>query len=165
MWLLFALVILPFVEIALFIQVGQWIGLWPTLALIILSCAAGFVVVRRAGQSSLAELRRAGRDMSDPTRPIAHGALVLLAGVLLLIPGFLTDIAGLLLLIPPLRNAILGALGRRVQVTTFRAGPLGDPRRPFEPPQREPHRPGVIIDGDFEELDPQDRPPSGWTRP
>lgn len=165
MWLIFALLILPFVEIAVFIQVGQWIGLWPTLALIILSTAAGFAIVRRAGQSSLAELRRAGQSLSDPARPIAHGALILMGGLLLIVPGFLTDILGLLLLIPPLRNAILGALGRRVQVTTFRTGPLGDPRQPFEPPVREPHRPGVIIDGDYEELEPGQRPPSGWTRP
>lgn len=165
MWLLFALVILPFVEIALFIQVGGWIGLWPTLGLVILSAAVGLALMRRQGQSALAELRRTGQTLGDPTRPIAHGALILLAGFLLLIPGFLTDAAGLLILIPPLRDLLLRAVGRQVQVTTFGASPLGDPRRPFEPPVREPHRPGIIIDGEYEELDPKDRPPSGWTRP
>lgn len=165
MWLLFALVILPFVEIALFIQVGQWIGLWPTLGLIILASLAGITVMRRQGRNALAELQRAGRDLKDPTRPVAHGALILLGGFLLFIPGFFTDVLGILLLVPPLRRGLLAAIGRRVQVTTFRTGPLGDPRRPFEPPVREPHRPDVIIDGDFEELDPKDRPPSGWTRP
>lgn len=165
MWFLFALAILPFVEIALFIQVGHWIGLWPTLALVILSGVVGLSVMRRQGQSALADLQKAGRDFGDPTRPIAHGALILLAGFLLLIPGFLTDVLGLLLLIPPLRTGLLSLVGRGVQVTTFRSGPLGDPRRPFEPPVREPHRPSVIIDGDFEELEPKDRPPSGWTRP
>ncbi|MCB2116594.1 MAG: FxsA family protein [Rhodobacteraceae bacterium] len=157
MWLLIAFIAVPLIEIGLFIQVGGLIGLWPTLGIVLLTAIAGTWLVRMQGAQALAQLRGSLNDLSDPTEPIAHGALILLAGALLLTPGFFTDACGILLLIPPVRSAVLAYLARRVRVERFTVG--GGYRR-------DPHRPDVI-DGEFYEMPEDDgrpRPPSGWTR-
>ncbi|PPB82684.1 UPF0716 protein FxsA [Albidovulum inexpectatum] len=148
MWLLVAFIAVPLIEIALFIKVGGFIGLWPTLAIVLLTAIAGSILVRMQGRIALAELRRSLNELDDPTRPIAHGALILLAGALLLTPGFFTDAVGLALLIPAVRTAVLRYLARHVQVESFTLGG-GAARDPF----RHPGGPDVI-DGDFTEIDP-----------
>ena len=110
MWLLVAFIAVPLIEIGLFIQVGGLIGLWPTLAIVLLTAIAGSWLVRMQGALALAELRGSLNELRDPTEPIAHGALILLAGALLLTPGFFTDTMGILLLIPPVRSAVLRAI-------------------------------------------------------
>ncbi|MEZ5777076.1 MAG: FxsA family protein [Paracoccaceae bacterium] len=157
MWLLIAFIAVPMIEIALFIKVGGLIGLWPTLGIVIATAVVGSVLVRMQGALALAQLRGSLQELRDPTEPIAHGALILLAGALLLTPGFFTDAVGLSLLFPPVRAALLRYIASKVRVERFTVGP--DPRR-------EPHRPNVI-DGEFVEIDPDDdKPtrPSGWTR-
>lgn len=162
--LLFALfVILPLIEIALFIQVGGAIGLIPTLLIVVATAVAGTWLMRRQGAMALADLQRSFTEFRDPTRPLAHGALILLAGALLVSPGFFTDTLGLLLLIPPVRDLLLRRMARRVRVVS--SG--------FARP--EPHRygGGQVIDGDYVDeswtAPPADgapgRRPSGWTRP
>jgi UPF0716 protein FxsA len=110
------------------------------------------------GALALADLRASFHELRDPTLPIAHGAMILLAGALLITPGFFTDSVGLLLLVPAVRTAVIRLVSRRISVQRFEFGP---------PPRREPHRPEVI-DGDFVELDtpsvPPRKGPSGWTR-
>jgi UPF0716 protein FxsA len=156
MWLLLAFVAVPMIEIALFIQVGGFIGLWWTLAIVLATAVAGSLLVRMQGALALAQLRGSLQELRDPTEPIAHGALILFAGALLLTPGFFTDTVGLLLLVPAVRSSVLRFLASRVRVERFTVG---------MPPRREQHRPDVI-DGDFVEIDPDNdpRPPSGWTR-
>ncbi|MCB2127760.1 MAG: FxsA family protein [Rhodobacteraceae bacterium] len=158
MWLFALFVMVPMIEIALFIKVGGLIGLWPTLGIVIVTAIAGSYLVRVQGLAVLGRLRETLQDMSDPSEPIAHGALILVSGVLLLTPGFFTDTVGLLLLVPGLRAALIRRIAARVTVDRFGA----------EPPRgrREPHRPDVI-DGDFIEIDPDGPAPggnSGWTR-
>lgn len=157
MWLLLAFIAVPMIEIALFIQVGGVIGLWWTLAIVLATAVAGSLLVRMQGALALAQLRGSLRELRDPTEPLAHGALILLAGALLLTPGFFTDTMGILLLIPPVRSAVLRYLSRRIRVERFSVGDV--------PRSREPHRPDVI-DGEFVEIDRDGgpRPPSGWTR-
>ena len=157
MWLLIAFIAVPLIEIGLFIQVGGLIGLWPTLGIVLLTAVAGTWLVRMQGALALAQLRGSLSELRDPTEPIAHGALILLAGALLLTPGFFTDACGILLLIPPVRAAVLRYLAKRVRVERFTVG---------QGVRREPHRPDVI-DGEFYEVSEDDgrpRPPSGWTR-
>lgn len=158
MWLFFVFVAIPIIEIALFIKVGGAIGLGWTLAIVLSTAIAGSWLVRMQGAMALADLRGSMRDLRDPTEPIAHGAMILLAGALLITPGFFTDTMGLLLLVPAVRAALLGYLSRRIAVARFEFG---------APPRRDPHRPDVI-DGEFIELDeqaaPPRNPPSGWTR-
>ncbi|MFN6951748.1 MAG: FxsA family protein [Albidovulum sp.] len=157
MGLLVAFIAIPLIEIGLFIKVGGLIGLWPTLGIVLLTAIAGSWLVRAQGALALAELRRALNDLRDPTEPIAQGALILLAGALLLTPGFFTDAMGLLLLIPAVRSAVLCHLAARVRVERFSLGGI--------PPRRDPWRPEVI-DGECHEIKTDDRPrgPSGWTR-
>lgn len=157
MWLLLAFIAIPLIEIGLFIKVGGIIGLWPTLGIVLLTAIAGSWLVRKQGSRALAELRGSLNELRDPTEPIAHGALILLAGALLLTPGFFTDSMGILLLIPAVRSAVLRHLASRVRVERFSVGGM--------PPRREPWRPDVI-DGEFHEVGPDAPPrrPSGWTR-
>lgn len=165
MWIFLAFLAVPMIEIALFIRVGGLIGLWPTLAIVVLTAILGTALVRSQGARAMADLRRSMAELGDPTAPLAHGAMILFAGALLLTPGFFTDACGLLLLIPPVRDAVLRWLSKRVQVASFSIGGTtqGFDARDFG---RRDTGPGVI-DGDFHEIDPTNQPPrgpSGWTR-
>ena len=159
MWLFVPFVLVPLIEIALFIQVGGWIGLWPTLAIVVITAIVGTALVRRQGVRAINELRGSINHLRDPTEPLAHGAMILIAGALLLTPGFFTDAVGFALLAPPLRRGAYRWLRSRVRVERFEYG-----NRDF---QSRPERPDVI-DGDYYEIDePPRRPthsPSGWTR-
>ena len=158
--LLAIFVLLPLIEIALFVLVGGWLGLWPTLALVVLSAVVGMALIRNQGFAALRDLQRSAQGMGDPTRPLAHGALIVLAGFLLLLPGFFTDLLALPLLVPVTRRLILRQLAAHVFVVN--AGTRTPPHWP---------RAGDdIIDGEATEITPDTRPlprgrPSGWTNP
>ena len=148
LFLLFLLV--PLIEIALFIQVGGFIGLFPTLAIVILTAVAGTFLIRSQGTAVMMQLRETMEDMRDPTEPLAHGAMVLFAGALLLTPGFFTDAVGLSLMVPGVRGKIFRFIRERIVVQQFQYGPRD-------------LRESDVIDGEFEDLD-QPKGPSGWTR-
>lgn len=157
MWLFLAFLAVPLIEIALFIQVGGAIGLWPTLGIVVLTAILGTWLVRSQGAMTLGNLRSSFSQLDDPTEPLAHGAMILFAGALLLTPGFFTDATGFALLMPPVRMALYAYLRKRVTVQSFEMG--GSPQQ-----TRARHD---VIDGEFEELDPQNPPnagPSGWTK-
>ena len=103
MWLLILFIAIPVLEIALFIQVGGWLGLFPTLAIVILTALLGTYLVRTQGLATLSNLQNRFSHLQDPTEPLAHGAMILFAGALLLTPGFFTDAVGFLLLTPAFR--------------------------------------------------------------
>jgi UPF0716 protein FxsA len=163
MWLFFAFLAVPLIEIALFIQVGGLIGLWPTLLIVVLTAVAGTAVVRSQGSRALQDLRQSFSNLSDPTEHLAHGALILLAGALLLTPGFFTDSVGFALLVPAVRLYVMRQVRARIKVQSFAMG-----QGPMDDTGRHSDRPGDrIIDGEFEELPPRKRPthpPSGWTK-
>ena len=98
MWLFFLFVAVPIIEIALFIQVGDLIGLFPTLLIVIATAALGTWLVRGQGLANLSTLRNQVNNFQNPTQQLAHGAMILFAGALLLTPGFFTDGFGFLLL-------------------------------------------------------------------
>lgn len=100
MRLLLPFVVLPIVEIALFIQVGGLIGALPTIGLVILSSVLGISVMRRQGMLAAMDVQRAMQEFRDPARQMAQGALMMIAGLLLLVPGLFTSALGLLLLVP-----------------------------------------------------------------
>lgn len=103
-WILLAFVGVPLIEIALFIEVGGFIGLWPTIAIVIATAVVGTALIRHQGLSTL---RRAQQEMDAnrlPMRELFDGVCLLFAGALLLTPGFMTDTLGFLLLVPPLRR-------------------------------------------------------------
>lgn len=170
MWIFLLLVAVPIIEIGLFIQVGGWLGLWPTLAIVILTAAIGTVLLRAQGLAALGELQRRLAAGEDPSTTLAHGAMILVAGVLLLTPGFFTDGVGFALLMPPVRAAGIRAAVRfaRSRMTQVHMGVHmggGGPRGP------EGAGPGTV-DGEYEVADPEDGGPGegarpgggGWTR-
>ncbi|BBU59220.1 MULTISPECIES: FxsA family protein [Mameliella] len=165
MWLFLAFLMVPLIEIALFIQVGGLIGLWPTLAVVVLTAVIGTWLVKAQGRLAMDNLRRSFSDLDDPSEPLAHGAMILVSGALLLTPGFFTDAVGFALLAPPVRTAVFAWLRRRVHVTRFQMGP--DPRGPVYPDPRAGSGQGDVIDGEFTEV-PKEKAPnhpgSGWTR-
>ena len=158
MWLLFAFVAVPMIEIALFIQVGGFIGIWWTLLIVLATALAGSYLVRQQGLRELGKLQRSFSQMQDPSEPLANGAMILFAGALLLTPGFFTDFVGLSLLVPAVRKAAFHWIKARVKVAHFEASQhRPGPERPAD----------TVIDGDFEEILPEKRPthpPSKWTR-
>lgn len=159
MWLFIAFLAIPLIEIGLFIQVGGAIGLWPTLAIVVLTAFLGTTMIRAQGVLAMTRLRSSLNDMRDPTEPLAHGAMILIAGALLLTPGFFTDAIGFLLLIPPVRSSVYTYVRSRVSVNNFSMGTAAPkPRQSVE----------SVIEGDFVEVDQPENsgPPgdSGWTK-
>lgn len=158
MWLLAAFIAVPLIEIALFIQVGGAIGLWPTLLIVVLTALLGTILLRNQGIAALGNLQSSFREMRDPTEPLAHGAMILFSGALLLTPGFFTDALGFALLVPGVRSAVFHYVRSRVEVRTF----SNDPRPPYEEPQQPD-----VVDAEYHEVDPPKKPThqsSGWTK-
>jgi UPF0716 protein FxsA len=158
MWIFGLFLLVPFVEIALFVTVGAWLTLWPTLAICLFTGVLGAFLVRWQGLGVLREIQAAG-PMGDPLSPMAHGALILIGGFMLMLPGFFTDTIGFALMVPTLRRAIISYLGakvrlRSVQMGGFRTGPAPD-----------------WVDGEYEDVTPQRKEreglvrPSKWTEP
>jgi len=183
--LLIPFILIPLIEIALFIQIGDAIGLWPTIGLVLLSAFVGTALIRSQGARTLMQIQHSFRTLNDPTRPLAHGAMILIAGVLLLTPGFFTDTLGLLLMIPAVRDWLMRRIGRRMTVTRRGFGFDGGAQPRHGWPGRGQDD---VIDADYvvqddpyptrddielpdnrdpDERGPDDRrrPPSGWVRP
>ena len=159
MWLFLAFLLVPLVEIGLFIQIGGWIGLWPTLGIVVLTAVAGTALVRSQGMQTLQRLRRSLDELRDPTEPLADGAMILISGALLLTPGFFTDAVGFALLVPGVRRAIMSALRRRVATASVVTNRRDWRREGDWRPEDD------VIEGSFEIDETQDRRgPSGWTR-
>ncbi len=110
--------LLPILEIAGFVLVGSKIGVLSTIALVVASGIAGAALLRWQGMGAVRRVRREMEASGNPGRELAHGAMIFLAGVLLLMPGFITDIAGLLLFIPPVRDLVWRLLRDRLPATT-----------------------------------------------
>lgn len=159
MWIFLALIAVPLIEIALFIQVGGLIGLLPTLATVLLTAVIGTYLLRKQGGDALRRLQNSLRGGGDPRGPLAHGALILVSGIVLLTPGFFTDAIGFALLVPAIRNVVIRELGKRVTVAATRAGGEAG---------RGPRTSDDVIEGQYEvEMPPNDGPRgnSGWTQP
>src|SRR3954468_18557903 len=121
-WAIFGLLMLPFVEIAIFIAVALKLGTLAALALTILTSFAGMAVIRSAGARDVQSVRTAfGERTISRVELDGHGFLTVLGGFLLVVPGFLTDMLGALLLLPPPQKAI-GAALRRALGRAERAG-------------------------------------------
>jgi UPF0716 protein FxsA len=112
-YLLLAVLVLPLAELAVFIAVAAAIGFLWALGLVLATSFAGALVLRHAGGSHIARVRTAWDEGSfTALQADSTGGLVLLAGILLLIPGFITDCVGLLLLLAPVWRTLSAALGR-----------------------------------------------------
>lgn len=126
MWIILGILALPLVEIALFVTLGGWLGLWLTLGWVLLTGFVGVLLLRSLsvsgairGREDFVEGFRGRMAAEDPLSPIAHQALLGVAGLLLILPGFFTDGLGLLLLVPPVRVLLIRLLARRVRGVTL----------------------------------------------
>ena len=105
-WLFLGFTIVPIIEILLFAWIGSTIGIWPTIAMVVVTAVVGSILVSRQGRATWLQFRRELADGGMPTGPIVHGAMILIAGALLLTPGFLTDAVGIGLLVPAVREGL-----------------------------------------------------------
>jgi len=151
MWLFLILVGVPIIEIGLFIQLGGFLGLWPTLAIVVATALLGTLLLRTQGLSTLEELKRTTETGQSPAGPMANGALILVAGLLLLTPGFFTDSFGFLLMVPPIRSLLIKWIAARAQMKIYASAANSQ-----QPPD--------VIDGEFEIIDDDEAGDSGWTK-
>ncbi|WP_299294789.1 FxsA family protein [uncultured Tateyamaria sp.] len=158
MWLFVAFLMVPLIEIALFIQIGGAIGLGWTLLIVVVTAVIGTMLVRAQGLQAMNQVKSSFNQMRDPSEALAHGAMILFSGALLLTPGFFTDAVGFALLVPGVRLAVFKWARSRVKVTSF-----GGPGFDHRPPQRDDN----VIDGQYSEVSPEQQSsdgPSGWTK-
>lgn len=146
------MIVVPILEIAVFILVGRYIGLWPTLAGIVLTALIGTVIIRHQGIGLIATARKSMAAGEAPIGEALQGLALLVAGALLITPGFITDTLGFLFLIPPLRRRLAAALvaqaARRAEVRVHTArNPPGSGGRPAAGPD-------VVIEGEWHEVEP-----------
>src|SRR3954470_7683098 len=132
--LLFLLfIVVPLAELYVIIQVGQLIGVLPTIALLLLDSILGTILMRSQGRLAWRRFTATTQAGRPPAREVIDGALVLLGGAFLLTPGFLTDILGFALLLPPTRALVRRILARRLvhRMTASLTGAMGrDAGRP-----------------------------------
>jgi UPF0716 protein FxsA len=146
--LFIAFLVVPVLEIYVIIQVGEVIGGWETVALLLVESLLGAWIVKREGRRAWLMLRETLASGRMPERELADAALILVGGVLLLTPGFLTDVVGFLCVLPftrpALRRMLTAYAARKVNgaVTAF---PVG-----FAAPQEQqrPHQPGGVVQGE-----------------
>lgn len=139
--------IIPLIEIALFINVGEQIGLIQTLLLCLITAIIGGGLVRHQGLQTLFKAQNNLRTGILPLTEIFDGFCIVIAGALLLTPGFFTDLIGFSLLIPPLRTIYKGFLSKTRYFSS-----KSDQNSP-----NQHYRESVIIEADYEEVKPENR--------
>ena len=141
-------IIVPIAELALLIQVGQLIGVWWTILLLIADAILGSWLLRAQGRAAWRRFNQALAGGKLPHREVVDGVLIIFGGALLLTPGFITDVFGLLFLIPPTRAVLRRLLVRRGMLKLVGAMP-----GTASPPNGRPHD----IEGSAVDIDPPPR--------
>jgi UPF0716 protein FxsA len=134
-FLVLLFIVVPILELYVIIQVGGLIGIWPTLALLLLDAILGSMLLRHQGRGAWRRFNEALAQGRFPGKEVVDGLLIVIGGTLLLAPGFITDIVGLIFLIPPTRALVRAVLKRfsigRIAVVglggngPFGSGPFG----------------------------------------
>ncbi|MGB6223727.1 FxsA family protein [Haloferula sp.] len=145
--LLALFILVPIVELGIFLWIGDRLGLLPTLLIILLTGILGAALTKSQGLRVLREFQQSTASGELPHAPIIEGLIILVAGALLLTPGFLTDIVGFLALVPTvrkqLRKALTHTVGKRIKIVTPGLKPEG---RPASPHRTQPLNDDDIID-------------------
>ncbi|MBO6507093.1 MAG: FxsA family protein [Roseibium sp.] len=158
LYIIAGILLLPLIEIAVFIWVGGMIGVLPTILLTLVTAIAGTVMLRQQGLSLLMRMQQELDAGRSPGNEVMQGAMIVLASIFLLIPGFVTDAIGLLLFIPPVREALANFIIARSNVVIVQGD--GNVRRPGD----------HVVDLDEEDWSEKDEgaggnpPPSGQPR-
>lgn len=146
-------IVVPMLELAVLIKLGQAVGVWPTIALVITTAFTGILII---SQQSFTVLRQTLEAMSEgrpPVTQVLDGLFLMVAGALLLTPGLITDVLALLLLVPPVRRAV-----GRWSINRLLAGTDLDDGDPVKNGHRAQSQPaagdtaGPVIEGEFERL-------------
>lgn len=158
-------IVMPFVEIALLIQLGDVLGFWRTIGIVVVTAIIGAYVLQAQGAATLRRISQSMTSGEPPVKPVVDGFSLAISGAFLLTPGVVTDAIGLLLLVPPVRHAIarwgFGRLMKSGQFTvhTYQTSETGaDPGGPGKaqagarPRGRPAGGDGPVIDGEFEEI-------------
>ena len=117
-WILIAFISAPIAEIALFVEVGgQW-GVWPTVGTIIATAIAGSILIRYQGVTVLRKMQSEMGAGRFPAHQVFDGLCLLIAGTLLLLPGFITDSVGFILLVPVIRHFVMSSLTSHIETHT-----------------------------------------------
>jgi UPF0716 protein FxsA len=145
-------IVVPIAELAVIIQVGSLIGVWWTIALLIVDSVLGGLLMRSQGRAAWRRFNDAVRSSRIPAREVADGVLVIFGGALLLTPGFISDILGALFLLPPTRALIRKVFLRRAmsRISVSMAAPATGPRGT---------RRADDVEGTAVDVDPRPRPP------
>ena len=161
-----ALIGIPLVEIMVFIKVGGEIGALNTIAITVITALIGVVLIRIQGLSVLMRARAALERQETPVNEIFEGIFLAVAGLFLILPGFVTDTIGFLLLIPPLRRALAAYVAAHSTFVAANIRGAGSMRRPGDDG-------GTIIDGEYEIIEKDARsidakgppnPDSPWSK-
>ncbi|MDB4381706.1 FxsA family protein [Akkermansiaceae bacterium] len=137
--LLLLFILVPIAELSLFITLGDWIGTPKTIAIIIFTAIIGAALTKSQGRLAMQKLKQATSEGRMPHNEAMDGILILIAGAVLLTPGFLTDAVGFLLLVPPVRALIRGRLAEKLKSKIQVVAP--------QFPQAEEKPPSKIDDG------------------
>ncbi|MBV7300581.1 FxsA family protein [Enterovibrio paralichthyis] len=155
--LLLMFITVPVIEIALFIQVGGILGLWPTVALILITAIVGASLVRSQGLQTLVTVQQRMQKGELPAQQIVEGVMLAVAGVLLLTPGFMTDAMGMAVLLPWPRAWLAKQLMGKIKVANIQTG-FGGQQGPYgqDPFQRGPYdsqQGGNTFEGEYQRKD------------
>lgn len=169
--LLLLFIFVPIIEIGLFIQVGGFLGLWPTIALVLVTAFVGASLVRSQGLQTLMNVQNRLQQGELPAQQIFEGVMLAVAGVLLLTPGFMTDALGMLILLPAPRAAMAKYLMSKMVVKSVGGGGFhsgfgnhggfdsqdGFGQDPFQRNPSDQSKDGNTFEGEFERKDDDDR--------
>jgi len=160
-------IIIPIIEITVLMQVGAVLGVWPTIGIVILTAWIGAKYVRQQGLATLNSVQTKMAQGQMPSDEIVTGLMLLVAGVMLVTPGFVTDFLGLSLLIPAVRQAIAGSVKSHIttnsasqqsfqfngQGNVYEHDDVSDQQdNPFQGHIQPPNK-GKTLDGEFERKD------------
>ncbi|NRB68235.1 MAG: membrane protein FxsA [Vibrio sp.] len=162
--LLLMFIFVPIIEISLFISVGGYIGLWPTIALVLITAFVGASLVRSQGLQTLMSVQNQLQQGELPAQQIVEGVMLAVSGVLLLTPGFMTDALGMLVLLPAPRAAMAKYLMSKMTVQSVGGGFQGGfgsgnfQQGPFDqdPFNHQPNKDGNTFEGEYERKDGDD---------
>lgn len=154
----FLLLFIPILEIAVFILIGGQIGIIATLGMILLTAIVGSILLRIQGFATLARIQQKTETGELPGEDLVNGVMIMIAGVLLLTPGFVTDSIGFLLFFPPFRTFLWSSLASKVVIrpqTSFYQNSGG----------RDRHASGEnVVDLDPSEFSEKPNPDSPWNK-
>lgn len=159
-------IVVPIIEIAVLMQVGALLGAWPTIAIVIITAWLGAKNVKQQGVATLQSVQTKMAQGEMPSDEIVAGLLLLVAGVLLVTPGFVTDIFGLSLLVPQIRKLLIGSVQQHLKTSAVHSGPgfafhaqsfehQQNQQSPFDnnPDELGTKHQGTTLDGEFERKD------------